>query len=79
MSEANADEMVNWFHDHYEDPANHLYYGNGEDGYEWGGYVPHYPPEVLSEEFPDASASEREKAARKLQRGTTHWLKKSEL
>jgi hypothetical protein len=79
MSERTAEEMVDWFHDHFEDPANRLYHGEGEDGYEWGGYTPHYPPDVLAEEFPDASASERDKAARELQRGAIHWLRRSEL
>lgn len=79
MEDPTSEEMVDWFRNRFEDPANVLYHGNGEDGYEWGGYTPYYPPDVLEREFSNADRTERKEATRELERTAAHWVKKSEM
>jgi hypothetical protein len=80
MANEKADEMIEWFRQNFDAPADHLFYGSGgEDGYEWGHYTPHYAPDVLKRQFPDADERERKKAERELTETDVHYIKKSEL
>lgn len=43
--------IVEWFHAHYEDPANSVSYNGREGGYLWGDKGPYYAGEQIYEEF----------------------------
>src|SRR5262245_31613642 len=45
------DEMVEWFHSNYEDPANHMPYESAEGGYQWIWGGPYDASDVLQDEF----------------------------
>ena len=46
-----AQQLREWFLDHYEDPVHSLPYDSGEGGYIWGGQGPHDAHQVLHDEF----------------------------
>ena len=47
------DSLVEWFHQNYEDPVNHLPYISSEGGYQWIFGPPCDAREALSENFPE--------------------------
>lgn len=51
ITDGDAQEMSEWFHANYEDPANSLPYSSGDGGYQWVNGGPYSPLEVLQEEF----------------------------
>lgn len=51
--EAAAEEMIEWFHQNYEDPANSLPYITREGGYQWVNGGPYSALECLEENFGD--------------------------
>lgn len=51
ITNGDTKEMAEWFHAHYEDPANSLPYSSADGGYQWINGGPYEPLEVLQEEF----------------------------
>lgn len=51
ITNGDADEMREWFHENYEDPANSLPYSSGDGGFQWVNGGPYSPLEALQEEF----------------------------
>ncbi|WP_146757676.1 hypothetical protein [Cereibacter johrii] len=49
--EAAIDEMIEWFHQNYEDPANRVPYESAEGGYQWIFGGPETPEEALGDNF----------------------------
>jgi hypothetical protein len=45
--------MVDWFHQHYEDPANRTPYESAEGGYQWIWGGPHDASQELGDKFGD--------------------------
>ncbi|MBW8300578.1 MAG: hypothetical protein K0M60_13335 [Hydrogenophaga sp.] len=50
---AKIEEMVEWFHQHFEDPAERTPYESSEGGYQWIWGGPHDAREELEAEFGD--------------------------
>ncbi|WP_424929598.1 hypothetical protein [Amaricoccus tamworthensis] len=51
-----VDVMVNWFHHHFEDPANRVSYNTAEGGYLWvGGLGPFEANDEIQNEFSDVA------------------------
>jgi hypothetical protein len=73
-----ADEMIEWFHAHYEDPANGVPYDGREGGYQYFNGGPFDPLEVLSEEYPDAPFEVVEKAAEEIYGDGFEWVRKGD-
>lgn len=48
-----VEEIVAWFHSHYEDPAERTPYESAEGGYQWIWGGPYDAREVVSDEFAD--------------------------
>ncbi|WP_432049475.1 hypothetical protein [Verrucosispora sp. NA02020] len=71
-----VDDMVSWFLDGYEDPANQLPYDGAEGGYQYQGDGPYDADEVLREEFPHASEHSIREAARILNGISVDWIQK---
>jgi hypothetical protein len=66
--------MVDWFHDNFEDPAQHTPYESAEGGYQyiWGG--PYDAMDQISNTFLDATEEEVEAAIDAIQSdGTFDW------
>ncbi|MEP2758942.1 MULTISPECIES: hypothetical protein [Alphaproteobacteria] len=51
--QARIDALVEWFHEHYEDPAHRLPYESAEGGYQWIYGGPYDAQEALSDNFQD--------------------------
>lgn len=51
ITEDDAEEMREWFHKNYEDPANSLPYSSVDGGDQWINGGPHTPLEALQQEF----------------------------
>ena len=47
------DSLVEWFHQNYDDPVNHLFYDRSEGGYQWIFGPPCEANEELSGNFPE--------------------------
>lgn len=65
--EAAIEEMIEWFHQNYEDPANRVPYESAEGGYQWIYGGPETPEEALGDSFSSVYRHELiEQAARKI-------------
>jgi len=51
--QARIDALVEWFHEHYEDPAHRLPYESAEGGYQWIYGGPYDAQEALGDNFQD--------------------------
>lgn len=72
--QAAIDNLVEWFHQNYEDPANRLPYVSAEGGYQWIYGGPYEAREVLSENFPDEAEDVIEAAVEEIEAdGLTDW------
>jgi hypothetical protein len=49
--ESAIEEMIEWFHQNYEDPANRVPYESAEGGYQWIYGGPETPEEALGDNF----------------------------
>jgi Holliday junction resolvase len=67
-------EMVDWFMDNYEDPANGVPWDEGEYVYVLGG--PYHALEELQEQFPEVDFTDIEEAAEEIERSGTDWIRK---
>lgn len=76
--EPSVDEMVEWFYDNYEDPANGVPYESREGGYQYFNGGPHDPMDVLQSEFPDVAFERVEEAAQAIYRDGFEWVRKGD-
>lgn len=73
-------ELVDWFDDHYDDPANHLPYSSDGGGYQWIYGSPCDAKEELEDNFFDTTEGIIESAVDIIESGgTMEWCKKSDL
>ena len=63
------DSLVNWFHEHYEDPAHKTPYETKEGGYQWIWGGPYDASEVLGDNFPGEFQGIIDAAVKKIQSG----------
>jgi hypothetical protein len=76
-----VDNMVRWFFERYEDPANGVPYDGREGGYQYVAGGPYDAEEELREAFENGSKRvERmiSEAARRIQGSGTEWIKRGE-
>lgn len=73
-----VDEMVEWFLENYEDPANGVPYESAEGGYIYILGGPYHADDVLSEKFPHADYGSIREATSILESTTPEWVKKGE-
>ncbi|MFJ6906342.1 hypothetical protein [Streptomyces griseoluteus] len=71
-----VDQMVDWFFDNYEDPANGVPFDSGEGGYQYVLGGPHDAHDVLSAQFPYASTSDIDEAVRLIESEAHEWVQK---
>lgn len=71
---AQVEELVTWFLERYEDPANSLPYVSAEGGYQWLEGGPHDAGEVLRDNFSDVNEAVIEAAVEQIEAdGLTEW------
>jgi hypothetical protein len=71
-----TDQMIDWFLEHYEDPAQHTAYSSQEGGYQYAGNGPYDARDVLADSFRDATEDDINNAAEVLERTSTEWVEK---
>jgi hypothetical protein len=71
-----TDQMIEWFLERYEDPAERTPYDSGEGGYQYAGNGPRDARDVLADKFPDATEADIDDAARTLEETATEWVEK---
>src|SRR6266496_520073 len=69
-----TDQMVEWFLEHYENPAQRTPHESREGGYQYPGNGPYDAREVLADNFPDATEADIDDAARTLEDTATEWV-----
>lgn len=76
---ASVDQMIDWFHEHYKNPADGVTYDSREGGYQYlNPGEPYDALEVLDEQFPGADPQDREEAARLLVGEAHEWVRNDE-
>ncbi|MBU5423443.1 hypothetical protein KQI48_12280 [Cellulomonas hominis] len=73
-----VDQMVEWFHENYMDPASGVPYNSREGGYLYVNGGPYDALQVLTERFPDALGDELEDAAALLAGESSEWVRHDE-
>lgn len=73
--EASVEEMVEWFYENYEDPANAVPYVSAEGGYQYYAGGPYDPMEELQEQFPDVPFERIELATEQIYGDGSDWVK----
>ena len=74
------DNMVEWFNQNYENPANILNFDSKEGGYQWMGNGPYHAKNELILNFSDDHGDIIEEAVKKLEsEGITEWAKKEDI
>ncbi len=76
--ESKVQEMMDWFYEVYEDPAQNVPHDSSEGGYQYINGGPYHPSDVLSEEFPDYNHKLIEIAADKITDYGWEWVKKGD-
>lgn len=72
------EEMVEWFFDHYEDPAQGVPHDSGEGGYQYILGGPYGAREELQEQFPNVDLEDIDEAASQIEAEGYEWVKKGE-
>lgn len=70
-----VEEMVEWFYENYEDPANGVPYESAEGGYQYYAGGPYDPMDELQENFPDTPLERIELAADQISANGFEWIK----
>ena len=70
-----VEEMIEWFYENYEDPANGVPYESAEGGYQYVFGGPYDAREELEAQFPDAETNEIDEALEKIEAEGTEWVK----
>ena len=71
-------EMIDWFRDHYEDPAHGVPHDSGEGGYQYFAGGPYFANEVLEAQFPEAHERDIEEATHILEDESFEWVRKGD-
>lgn len=71
-------ELVEWFYEHYDDPANGVPYESREGGYQYFNGGPYDPWEVLADEFSWVHEEVIEEAANKIYPNGYEWIVKGQ-
>lgn len=77
----NVDNMVRWFFERYEDPANGVPYDGGEGGYQYVMGGPYDASEELQEEFDDGTPRMRriiDEAVKRIENDGSEWIRVGE-
>lgn len=72
---ASVEEMLEWFYENYEDPANGVPYESAEGGYQYYAGGPYDPVEELQEQFPDVVLERIKLAAKQIYSDGSDWIK----
>jgi hypothetical protein len=70
--------MVDWFFEHYEDPANGVPYDSNGGRYQYVFGGPYHAREELSKHFPDAKGEEIENATQIIEVEGWEWVKRGD-
>jgi hypothetical protein len=70
------DQMVEWFLEHYENPAQRIPYESREGGFQYGDYGPYDARDVLAEQFADATEADINDALEELEEISLEWAAK---
>lgn len=70
--------MVDWFFEHYENPAHGVPYESREGGYQYVFGGPYDAREELQESFPYAAPEDIEEAVEAIERESLEWVKKGQ-
>ena len=73
-----VDNLVEWFLDNYEDPANHVPYETREGGYQYVFGGPYDPWEELADKFDFVDEDTIESAAKRIYNHGILWVKKGQ-
>lgn len=73
-----TDQMIEWFRDHYMDPANGVPYDSSEGGYLYVNGGPYDALDVLSDRFPEALPDELQDAVSELEHESHEWVRTDE-
>lgn len=68
-------DLVNWFFDHYKDPADGVPFDTSEGGYLYVNGGPHDAADVLAHDFSDVPDSTRELAVEQIQGYGDDWVR----
>ena len=68
-------DLVNWFFEHYENPAEHVPYDGREGGYQYFNGGPYYADDVLADEFPDVREETRTLAVEQISGYGFDWVR----
>jgi hypothetical protein len=69
------DEMLEWFYENYEDPANGVPYDGREGGYIYTSGGPYDPEEELEKQFPNVSSDYIKEACDRIYPEGFEWIK----
>jgi hypothetical protein len=69
-----TDQMVQWFLEHYADPAKLVPHNSGEEKYQYRINEPYNAQEVLAENFPGATEEDLTQAVTSLEETSTEWI-----
>ncbi|MGW7514841.1 hypothetical protein ACWGJ2_04545 [Streptomyces sp. NPDC054796] len=70
------DQMVDWFFENYEDPANGVPFESREGGYQYILGGPFDARDVLTDQFPEASDSDIDQAVGAIESESHEWVEK---
>lgn len=73
-----VEEMIEWFFENYEDPAQGVYYDSGEGGYQYLSGGPYDADDVLSQQFESVPRYLIDMAVERIQSAGWEWVKKGE-
>ncbi|MFI0020039.1 HEPN-associated N-terminal domain-containing protein [Streptomyces griseus] len=73
-SYVSPDQMVDWFRERYEDPAESVPYDSREGGYQYSGNGPFDADDVLRDNFADADERDIQQAVRILESESVEWV-----
>jgi hypothetical protein len=71
-----ADQMTEWFKEHYEAPEHRVPHDSSEGGYQYAPNEPYYAEEILREEFPYAPNQTITEAVDWLENESFDWVRK---
>jgi len=71
-----TDQMIEWFLEHYENPAQSIPYDSREGGYQYLDDGPHDARDILTDNFPDATEADIDDAVSTLEETAIEWVEK---
>jgi hypothetical protein len=72
------EEMVEWFFDNYEDPAQHVPHDSGEGGYQYFAGGPYDAEQELQKQFPKVEPEDLRAAAEQVEADGYAWVRKGQ-